>query len=49
MLVSVYIWNPATYTSSNRKYLAIFIDHSVITCDKTANAVRSETLLTRAK
>ena len=29
-----YIWNPAKCTCKNGKYLASFIDNSVITCDK---------------
>ena len=28
------IWNPATCSCKNGKYLAIFIDNSVITCEK---------------
>ena len=30
-----YIWNPATYSCENRKYLASIMEDSVITCDKT--------------
>ena len=29
-----HIWNPATYSCKNRKYLASIIDHSVIMCDE---------------
>ena len=29
-----YIWNPATCSCENAKYLASIIDDSVITCDK---------------
>ena len=28
------IWHPATCSCKNGKYLAIFIDNSVITCEK---------------
>ena len=30
-----YIWNPATYTYKNGKYLTSIIDNSVITCDQS--------------
>ena len=30
-----YIWNPATYTDKNGKYLTSIIDNSVITCDQS--------------
>ena len=33
-----YIWNPATYSSKNGKYLATIIDDSVITCDEIIDA-----------
>ena len=29
-----YIWNPATCSCENRKYLASIMDDSVITCDE---------------
>ena len=29
-----YIWNPATHSCENGKYLASIIDNSVITCDE---------------
>ena len=29
-----YIWNPATCSCENGKYLAIIMDDSVITCDE---------------
>ena len=31
---NVYIWNPATCSCKNDKYLASIIDNSVITCEK---------------
>ena len=33
------IWNPATCSSRNRKYLASIMDNSVITCDGIIDAV----------
>ena len=33
-----YIWNPATCSSENFKYLASIIDNSVITCDEIIDA-----------
>ena len=33
-----YIWNHATYSSKNGKYLATIIDDSVITCDEIIEA-----------
>ena len=33
-----YIWNPATYSFKNGKYLASVVDDSVITCDEIINA-----------
>ena len=29
------IWNPATCSSENGKYIAIIIDDSIIMCDKS--------------
>ena len=34
MFETGYIWNPAPSSSKNGKYLAIFIDDSVIACDE---------------
>ena len=34
----VYIWNPATCSCKNGKYLANIIDNSVITCDEIMDA-----------
>ena len=33
-----YIWNPATYSCKNEKYLASVIDDSVVTCDEIIDA-----------
>ena len=33
-----YIWNPATCSCKNGKYLASIIDNSVITCDQIIDA-----------
>ena len=35
----VYIWNPATCSCENGKYLASTVDNSVITCDEIIDAV----------
>ena len=32
-----YIWNPATYSCENFKYVGNIIDNSVITCEKVIN------------
>ena len=47
----VYIWNPATCTFENGKYLESIIDNSVITCDKIIEAtqtVASKTVPTKS-
>ena len=36
-----YIWNPATYSCENGKYLASNIDKSVITCDKNIEDIKT--------
>ena len=41
-----YIWNLATCSCKNCKYLANVIDESVIMCDEIINALRSKTLAT---
>ena len=38
-----YIWNPATCSCENGKYLASFTDDSVITCDETKESYDKET------
>ena len=38
-----YIWNPATCTSENRKYLASIMDDLAIMCDETINPYNEET------
>ena len=46
-----YIWNPATYSCKNGKYLGSIIDDSVITCDeiiKTTKISSTETFSSRA-
>ena len=35
-----YIWNPATFSCKNGKYLASIIDDSVITCDEVINTTK---------
>ena len=35
----VYIWNPATCSCENGKYLASTVDNSVTTCDEIIDAV----------
>ena len=42
----VYIWNPATCSCKNGKYLATVIDDSVITCDKTIDVEETRTVRT---
>ena len=41
-----YIWNPATCSCENGKYLASIIDDSVITCDKIIGAEKTKTVPT---
>ena len=36
-----YIWNPATCSCKNGKYLASIIDDSVITCDEIINTTKT--------
>ena len=36
-----YIWNPATYSCKNGKYLANIMDDSVITCDEIIEETKS--------
>ena len=38
-----YIWNPATWSCKNGKYLASIINHSVITCDEIISSYNKET------
>ena len=38
-----YIWNPATYSSENGKYLTSIIDDSVITYDEVIELYNKET------
>ena len=38
-----YIWNLATGSSKNGKYLASIIDDSMITCDKIINTTKTIT------
>ena len=40
-----YIWNPATGTCENGKYLPNFMDDSVITCDEIIESYDEETKL----
>ena len=42
-----YIWNPATCSCANDKYLASIFDHSVITCDNITGETKtvSKTLM----
>ena len=41
-----YIWNPATCSYENGKYLGIIIDNSVITCDDIIDMDEIETVTT---
>ena len=41
--VKKYIWNPATYSCENGKYLASIIDNSVITYQKIIDIVETKT------
>ena len=43
MCKSDYIWNPATCTCENDKYLASIIDDLVIMCDATINTTTVST------
>ena len=36
-----YIWNPATYTCKNGKYLGSIIDDSVVACDEIIEAIKA--------
>ena len=38
-----YIWNPATYSCENGKYLASITDDSAITCDEIIESYNEET------
>ena len=38
-----YIWNPATCSSKNEKYLASIMDDSAITCDEIIESYEQET------
>ena len=40
----VNIWNPATCSCKNGKYLATVTDDSVITCDKTIDVEETRTV-----
>ena len=44
-----YIWNPATCTWENRKYLASIMDDSTITCDKVIESYEEEINLNEKK
>ena len=37
----IWIWNPATCSCKNGKYLASFIDDSVTTCDQNTDTTRT--------
>ena len=41
MCKKYYIWNPATCSCENGKYLARIIDDSVITCDEIIEETRA--------
>ena len=41
-----YIWNSATCSCGNGKYLAGIIDHSVITCSETIDVEETKTVVT---
>ena len=36
-----YVWNPATSSCENGKYLVSFIDDSVITCDEIIEEIKT--------
>ena len=36
-----YIWNPATYSCENGKYVASIIDDSVVICDETIEETKT--------
>ena len=38
-----YVWNPATYSCKNGKYLASIIDNSTIMCDEVIQSYSEET------
>ena len=38
-----YIWNPATYSCKNGRYLASITDDSVIMCDEIIDAEKTKT------
>ena len=42
-----YIWNPATCSCENRKYLASIMDDSVITCDEVIESYNRDTKIFR--
>ena len=44
--VKKYIWNPATYSCENGKYLASITDNSVITYQKIIDMVETKTVTT---
>ena len=41
-----YIWNPATCSCKNGKYLASVISKSVISCDESIDAIETKTVAT---
>ena len=45
-MFNYYIWNPATCSCENGKYLASIVDDSVITCDKIIDAEVTKTITT---
>ena len=40
-----FVWNPATCTCKNGKYLASIIDDSVLTCEEMKEAKETKTIL----
>ena len=44
-----YVWNPATRSCENRKYLASIMDDSVITCDDVMEPYNKEINLNEKK
>ena len=44
-----YVWNPATCSCENRKYLASIMDDSVITCDDVIEPYNKEINLNEKK
>ena len=40
-----FVWNPATCTCKNDKYLASIIDNSVLTCEEMKESKETKTIL----